>query len=420
MPKKRKKPEKRKTAHTPQKRPKPPGRKGRPSLKLIPPASPPFDDAPSLDYLPLPSGPPPTLSLLRRMENEFERALDRPKVSVVIVNHDGVDFLWHCLFALKTQTYPLHEVILVDNASEDASLDFVKTNYPLVKVMECQENFGYAMGCNLGSKIATGDLVVLLNNDAVVTPDWLQRMIEDFQEHWPKTGVLASSVKSNKGGVEKGGLENGTLNFLGNPVAGFFEDPRTVFYPEGCALMVPKFLIAEEPFDPDYFIYQEDVYLGWKFRLAGKQVRKSSGARVFHEPGGTMSRFQGWKTVYYQTRNRWMNLFLFYGSADLLKVLPWVAAEALVRMARSLGVGFDSFLGTLFAILWIASHPLAIIRKRRILQEKRKVRDGEIVRFMSGRVARDGGWISRCLNFLSLLYCLVVGLEVMEFPRDKN
>ena len=133
-----------------------------------------------------------------------------------------------------------------------------------------------------------------------------------------------------------------------------------------------------------------------------------------------MSRFQGWKTVYYQTRNRWMNLFLFYGSADLLKVLHWVAAEALVRMARSLGVGFDSFLGTLFAILWIASHPLAIIRKRRILQEKRKVRDGEIVRFMSGRVARDGGWISRCLNFLSLLYCLVVGLEVMEFPRDKN
>src|ERR1039458_2680671 len=122
------------------------------------------------DYLPLPAGYPPTLSLLRRMEEEFEGSLRRPRVSVVVVNHDGVDFLWHCLFALKTQTYLPYEIILVDNASQDTSVSFVKANYPQVKVMECQENFGFAMGSNLGAKYATGDLVALLNNDAVVTP----------------------------------------------------------------------------------------------------------------------------------------------------------------------------------------------------------------------------------------------------------
>ena len=113
-----------------------------------------------------------------------------------------------------------------------------------------------------------------------------------------------------------------------------------------------------------------------------------------------------------------MNLFLFYGTANLLKVMPWVAGEALARMLRSLGEGFDSFLGTLFAVLWIAVHPLTILRKRRVLQEKRKVRDGEVLRFMSGRVAQDKGIFSRVLNFLSLTYCLLLGIEVMEFPKD--
>jgi GT2 family glycosyltransferase len=353
------------------------------------------------------------------MEAEFEDALDRPRVSVVVVNHDGVDFLWHCLFALKTQTYPVFEIILVDNASEDASVSFVKANYPLVKVMECQENFGFAMGANLGAKVATGEIVALLNNDAVVTPDWLYRMVSDFREQWPKAGALASAVKTNKGVEGRRSEDHLTLNILGERVEGYFEDPRTIFYPEGCALMYARFLAPEGPFDPDYFIYQEDVYLGWKFRLANRQVKRSLDARIFHEPGGTMSRFQGWKTVYYQTRNRWLNLFLFYGTANLLKVLPWMVLDALVRQVRSLGVGVGSFLGNLFAVGWILSHPAAIYRKRKAIQEKRKVKDREILKFISGRVARDGGFLSRWLNFLSLTYCLVVGLGVLEFPEEK-
>ncbi len=371
------------------------------------------------DYLPLPEGYPPTLSLLRRMEQEFEGSLGRPRVSVVVVNHDGVDFLWHCLFALKTQTYLPHEIILVDNGSEDTSVSFVKANYPQVKIMECQENFGFAMGSNLGAKYATGDLVVLLNNDAVVTPDWLARMVSDFQEHWPKVGVLASAVKSNKGVEENRKEDQWTLNLLGNPVEGYFEDPQAVFYPEGCSLMYARFLAPEGPFDPDYFIYQEDVYLGWRFRLQNRQVRKSPDAKVFHEPGGTMSKFQGWKTVYYQTRNRWLNLFLFYETGNLLKILPWIVGEALGRLAQSLGLGFNFFLGNFFAVTWILSHPLAIYRKRHVLQEKRKACDIAVLKFLSGRVSRDKGLLSRGLNFLSLAYCLVVGLEVMEFSKES-
>ena len=370
------------------------------------------------DYLPLPAGHPPTVSLLKKMEAEFEESLSRPRVSVVVVNHDGVDFLWHCLFALKTQTYSLYEIILVDNGSEDASVSFVKSNYPQVKVLECQENFGFAMGANLGARYATGDLVVLLNNDAVVTPDWLSRLVAEFQEEWPGAALWASSVRPNQG-AGKQAEDRWVLNFLGNPVEGFFADPHTVFYAEGSVLMYPRYLATEGPFDPDYFIYQEDVYLGWKFRLANKKVFRSLDAKVFHEPGGTMSRFQGWKTVYYQTRNRWLNLLLFYEWGNLLKLLPWIAAEAFFRQVKGLGKGFHYSIGNLFAILWVLFHPVAILRKRTALQEKRKARDREILRYLSGRVALDRGFLSRLLNFISLAYCLVMGLEVMEFHREN-
>lgn len=361
---------------------------------------------------------PAPVPLSRRLAEQFERSLSRPKVSVVVVNHDGVDFLWHCLFALRTQTYPPHEIILVDNASTDASVSFVRSNYPQVKILECQENFGYAMGSNLGAATATGDLVVLLNNDAVVTPDWLVRLAADFRDQWPGIGALACLVRPNQKLSEEPAREYRTLNILGNPVPGFLDDPREVFYPEGCALMYPRFLAADGPFDPDYFIYQEDVYFGWKLRLQDRGVRRSMSAKVFHEEGGTMSRYPRWRSVYYRTRNRWLNLLLFYDTSSLLKVMPWMGAEALGSLLKGFVTGFNNLVGTLLALAWVAFHPVAIYRKRQVLQEKRKAPDREILRYLSGRVVPDGGFLSRVLNFLSLTYCLLVELEVLEFQGE--
>src|SRR6185369_9622118 len=117
------------------------------------------------------------VSALHRMEEEFESDLSVPRVSVVIVNMDGVDDLWHCLFALRTQTRPPEEILVVDNQSTDTSVSFVRANYPEVRILECQEDFGYAMAANLGCRAALGGLVVLLENSAVPTPDWLSRMV---------------------------------------------------------------------------------------------------------------------------------------------------------------------------------------------------------------------------------------------------
>lgn len=355
----------------------------------------------------------PSESPLKELERSFKEGFSHPKVSVVIVNHNGVDALWNCLFALNTQTYPPHEVLLVDNASTDASVSFVKANYPKVRILECQENFGPAMGRNLGIKTATGHLIVLLDPDTVVTPDWLDRMIWDFQKSWPKFGVYVALFQAET----EGGKESKTLNFLGTPVPGFFPDSRELFCPGPGTVLFPRFLAPDGPFDADYFFCREDAYLGWKFRLLGQATAKSAEARVFQKGEDLNPDFPEWKGVFYATRNRWLSLLLFYERGNLLKVLPWLFLEGVVRFVMSLGIGFGSFWGNFCAVVWIVFHPRLIRQKRRALQEKRKAADRVILRRLSGRVVPDGRLAARFLNFLSLAYCGLVGLEVLEFQE---
>jgi len=232
-----------------------------------------------------------------------------------------------------------------------------------------------------------------LNNDAVVTPEWLGRSIAEFRAHWPKVGAVSSLVRSNQKTSGNYADKSKILNILGRQVEGFSGDEGTLFYPEGCAFIYPRFLALEGPFDPDYFIYQEDLYFGWKLQLTGKQVRLCSKAKVFHEAGGTASKMPGWKTIYYRNRNRWLNLFLFYGTENLLKILPWIFLDALAGLMKSLGVGLHSFFGTFFAIVWLVTHPTTIYRKRRSIQQKRKISDRTILQRISGRIMDDREWV---------------------------
>ena len=355
----------------------------------------------------------PAESPLKELERKFKEGFSHPKVSVVIANHNGVDALWNCLFALNTQTYPPYEVILVDNASTDASVSFAKSNYPKVRILECQENFGPAMGRNLGIKTATGHLVVLLDPDTVVTPDWLDRMVWNFQKSWPKFGVLAAPFQPEA----EGKRESKTSNFLGTSVPGFFPEPQELFCPGPGAVLFPRFLAPDGPFDGDYFLCREDAYLGWKFRLAGQAVAKSPEARIFQKGEDSNPGFPEWKTIYYSNRNRWLNLLLFYERETLLKILPWFFLDGVARLVGSLGIGFGAFWGTFCAMVWMAFHPRLIYQKRRALQERRKVPDSHILRRMSGRVVPDGWVAARLLNFLSLAYCGLMGLEVLEFQE---
>jgi GT2 family glycosyltransferase len=101
-----------------------------------------------------------------------------PKVSVIVLNWNGLRFLGPCLKSLMNQNATDYEVILVDNGSTDGSVDYSKENFPAVRVIENGRNFGFGGGNNIGIEQARGEYVIVLNNDTVAPPDFVQTLVE--------------------------------------------------------------------------------------------------------------------------------------------------------------------------------------------------------------------------------------------------
>src|SRR5436305_12490319 len=99
-----------------------------------------------------------------------------PIISVIVPNYDGVVHLDDCLSALRGQTFRDFEILLVDNGSRDHSVDFVRANFPEVRILRLPANRGFAGAINAGISAARGDFIALLNNDTAAAPGWLDAL----------------------------------------------------------------------------------------------------------------------------------------------------------------------------------------------------------------------------------------------------
>jgi GT2 family glycosyltransferase len=114
-------------------------------------------------------------------------------VSVIIVNWNGRKFLPECLESLRHQTYRRFSTIIVDNGSNDGSIDFVIRNYPEVKTIALPKNLGFSVANNIAIKTVHTEYVALLNNDAVAHSLWLQSLMKAL-ESCPEAGFAASKM----------------------------------------------------------------------------------------------------------------------------------------------------------------------------------------------------------------------------------
>jgi len=100
-----------------------------------------------------------------------------PQVSVIVVNYNGKLFLKKCISSLSSQSYPDIEIIFVDNGSSDGSTEYVRKEFPSVKIIESKKNLGFAKGNNIGIQEARGEFIATLNNDTEVTSQWLEELV---------------------------------------------------------------------------------------------------------------------------------------------------------------------------------------------------------------------------------------------------
>ncbi len=313
------------------------------------------------------------------------------KITVVVVNWNGERFLERCLASLAMQTLRPHEILLVDNASTDGSLQ-VARRFPDVRVIELNENCGFARGNNLAAKLASqeSDWIALLNPDAFAEPDWLEELLSAALRN-PDVRFFGSRlINAGQPSLLDGVGDVYHVSGLvwraghGRPVGDMPSEEREIFSPCAAAAMYGReIFLAAQGFDEDYFCYVEDVDLGFRLRLAGLRCLYVPSSVALHMgsavTGGQHSDF----AIYHGHRNLvWTYVKNMPGWAFWL-FLPFHFAMNLVSIAVFAWRGKG---GVIFRAKRDALRGLAHAwRKRREIQSGRRATVRQVLRVLDFR-----------------------------------
>ncbi|ANN20499.1 glycosyl transferase [Amycolatopsis orientalis] len=273
----------------------------------------------------------------------------QPVVSVIVVNYRGAADTITCLRALAEHDYPNLEVICVDNASGGSDVAEIKAAVPGVKLVESPVNSGFAGGCNLGAQHATGTVLAFLNNDARPAPGWVRAAVAELRAQ-PTVAAVASKVLDWDGtgtdfvdaGLTWFGM--GYKRHAGSPLADVpaadHEIAKDVLFATGSAMFVRAGVFAElGGFDERFFMFYEDVDLGWRLNLRGWRVRYVPESLTYHKHHATMSTVDApdsGRETFLLERNALAALYKNLSDETLARALPAALALA-VRRATARG-----------------------------------------------------------------------------------
>ena len=313
----------------------------------------------------------------------------RPKVSIVILNWNGRRYLEQFLPGVMLTTYTNKEVVVIDNASTDDSVEFLRDQFPDVKIVLLTKNYGFAKGYNEGLKEVGGDYYVLLNSDVEVEAGWVEPVIS-LMESDQSIGACQPKLRQyqHRELFEYAGAAGGWLDYLGYPFArgrvfdycekdeGQYDDAAPVFWASGAAMFVRAELYHRlGGFDEFFFAHQEEIDLCWRMQLAGYQVYVCPQSVVYHVGGGTLPKGNSRK-VFLNFRNNLVMMAknLPVGQA-IVKIAYrfWLdAISAFKSLAAGEGTYFVAVVKAHFAFLWwLFVHPKM---ERKGLDKKKKLK----------------------------------------------
>lgn len=269
-----------------------------------------------------------------------------PTVSVIVVNYRGAEDTVTCLRALRDELdWPADrlELVCVDNTGDgDGDARRIAAAVPQVKLIRSATNTGFAGGCNLGVAKSTGQVVAFLNNDARPHRDWLRAGVAAITAE-PDVAAVASKVLDWDGG--RIDYVDGALTWYGmgyKPQAGradegLHETARDVLFGTGAAMLVRRGIFAElGGFDERFFMFYEDVDLGWRINLRGYRVRYEPRSIAYHRHHASLRGADPARETYLLERNALAALYKNVSDETLATALPAALALA-VRRATARG-----------------------------------------------------------------------------------
>jgi hypothetical protein len=308
---------------------------------------------------------------------------EKPRVSLVVVNYNGKHFLSDCFSAIFRETYSPFEVIMVDNASRDGSVDFIRDNFPRVTVLVNEANMGFAGGTNVGIQRSTGEFILTLNNDTRIDPAFLQEITRPVIED-PSVGMCASKMIFPDSRINSTGIcisRSGAAWDRGmfEPDKGQYDRIEEIFGPCAGAALYRKAMLDEIGlFDEDFFLFMEDVDLAFRARLSGWKCIYVPSAQVVHKHGGTAG-FKSDTSIYYGNRNLVWYVVKNLPKRLFLMYLPWILVRNIADIPYYI---FQGKFRTIVRAKWDMMHGLPkMMRKRKSV--RRTESENEIAKWIS-------------------------------------
>ena len=231
------------------------------------------------------------------------------KIAVVILNWNGTKLLEQFLPSIVKHSQEA-DIYVADNASTDNSVAFVKANFPKVKIVVNESNFGFAQGYNESLKQIDAEIYALVNSDIEVTENWLKPILETF-ENEPKTAIIQPKLLDfkRKEYFEYAGAAGGFLDKYGYPYCrgrvfetlekdnGQYNDNREIFWASGACFFIRNAVYKElKGFDADFFAHQEEIDLCWRAFNKGHIIKYNAKSVVYHVGGATLQQGNPKKT----------------------------------------------------------------------------------------------------------------------------
>ncbi len=285
----------------------------------------------------------------------------KSKLAVVILNWNGKSWLEKFLPSV-VQFSGDADIFVIDNGSTDDSIEFLKINFPTVKIVINSENQGFAGGYNQGLKQIDAEYYCLLNSDVEVTENWIEPVLNLFGKNQDIAAIQPKILSYNdKNKFEFAGAAGGLIDNLGYPYCrgrifdtveedkGQYDDETEIFWASGCCFFVrSKDFWDQNGFDERFFAHQEEIDLCWRLINSGRKIFYTGKSNVYHVGGGTLNKQSAQKT-YLNIRN---NLSM------MLKNLPFPQLMGLIFFRLCL----DGIAGIYFGLKQGFPHLWAVVR----------------------------------------------------------